>query len=210
MKKFLIAFCFLGFLQANAQVTLKPGVKAGLNLSKFTNSEATNKTDFYLGGFMAIKFAKIYTLQPELIYSRQGAVRNVYYYPLYTSYNPVFQSSRKEVKYSLDYLGLNVINKFTFGSGFQVVVGPAIDFKVSDNFSENNAEKPIGVDIALVGGLGYSYNNFTFEARVKQGMADIFGDNYNQTVDNNNNGNYDEVVLNQLFQFGVSYTFDVK
>lgn len=206
MKKIILTLCFLGFLQANAQVTLKPGVKAGLNLSKFTNSEATNKADFYIGGLMAIKFAKIYTLQPELIYSRQGATRQ----EEYISYNPFFSISKKEVKYSLDYLGLNVINKFTFGSGFQVVVGPAIDFKVSDNFSENNTEKPIGVDVALVGGLGYSYNNFTFEARVKQGMMDIFGDNYNQTVDNNNNGNYDEVVLNQLFQFGVSYTFDVK
>ena len=114
-----------------------------------------------------------------------------------------------QVKYSLDYLALGIINKFTFGKGFQVVVGPSIDFKIDDNFSENYARNPIGFDLALVAGLGYSFNNLTVEARLKQGLVDIFG-NYDQSNDTNGNGNYDEIVLNQLFQFGVAYTFNFK
>ncbi len=206
--KFLIALFFLGFTIANAQVTLKPGVKAGLNISRFTNTEGSNKSDFYIGGLLAIKLAKFYTLQPELVYSRQGA--NVKTYSDFTNPDPIVYGSKTE-KYSLNYLSLGVINKFTFGPGFQVVVGPSIDFKVGDNFEGYASDDLIGLDLAFIAGLGFEFKNgITVEARFKQGMADIFGNNYNEYNDSNNNGNYDEVILNQLFQLGVSYSFDLK
>ena len=204
----LTLLCFFGFTQVNAQVSIKPGFKAGLNISRFTNTEGSNKKDFYLGGLLAIKFAKLYTLQPELVYSRQGA--NVKTYNDFTNPDPIVYGSKTE-KYSLDYLSLAVINKFTFGPGFQVVVGPSIDFKVGDNFKGYTSDDLIGLDLAFIAGIGFEFRNgITVEARFKQGMADIFGNNYNEYNDSNNNGNYDEIVLNQLFQLGVSYSFDLK
>ena len=210
MKKYFVIAILVFMGTTNAQVTYKPGIKAGLNLSRFTNTDATTKTDFYIGGLFAIKFTKRYTLQPELIYSRQGANMKLDLSSLnpIDPNDPIFIQTSK-VKYSLDYLALGIINKFTFGKGFQVVVGPSIDFKIDDNFSENYARNPIGFDLALVAGLGYSFNNLTVEARLKQGLVDIFG-NYDQSNDTNGNGNYDEIVLNQLFQFGVAYTFNFK
>lgn len=207
MKKILFfsALNLFFFSTINAQVTIKPGVKAGLNLSKLTNTDSDFRPDFYVGGLAEIKFTTFYALQPELVYSRQGAT--VTYDP---GVNPIAASSF-EKKYSLDYLSLGVINKFTFAERFQAVVGPTIDIQIADNFESYESDELIGLDLGLVLGLGYSLpNGLTFEARFKQGMIDIFGDNYNDYDDENGNGNYDELILNQVLQFGVSYTFGNK
>lgn len=206
-KIFFSSLFFFCLMTVTAQSTFKPGVKAGVNFATFTNSDADTKTDFYLGGLFAMKFSKVYTLQPELVYSRQGAIRTQ---DNTLVVNPTIADGT-ELKYSLDYLSLGVINKFTFGKGVHFVVGPTIDFKVADNFNEKGVSEPIGLDLALIGGLGYDFpNGFSIDARFKQGMADIFGNNYNNTSDPEGNGNIDDIVLNQLFQVGVSYTFDIK
>lgn len=213
-KLLLIALCLTVF-QVEAQSKLKPGIRAGANFSRLTNSEE-GKTDFYLGGLLEIKFAKIYTLQPELIYTRQGGTvsynfNQSFYDPIYDPINDPAIKNKTSVKHDLDYLSLGIINKFTFGKGFQVVVGPTIDFQVAGEKPYFISDDLIGFDIALSGGIGYAFSNgLTLEARFKQGMVDIYGDNYNQTNDSNNNGNYDEVKLNQLFQIGASYSFDLK
>lgn len=208
MKKYIALIAF-GMLASGAfaQISVKPGIKAGLNFASFTNADASAKTDFYLGGLLAIKLAKIYTLQPEVVYSRQGGVVTQYY----DIYDPLYSGpSKRNVKYELNYLSLGIINKFTFKHGFQAVVGPSLDFKVGDNFRKNYTEEPVGFDLGLIGGIGYSLpNGLTFEARIKQGMVDIFGYNYDN-YDEDENGNYDDVILNQVFQLGVSYTFDIK
>lgn len=74
MKKVIMAtLCCIGFATSQAQVTVKPGVRAGLNISSLTNYNADSRADFYVGGQVGIQFTKFYTLQPELTYSRQGA-----------------------------------------------------------------------------------------------------------------------------------------
>lgn len=212
MKKLIIAlFMVMGIAQSlKAQVTLKPGIRAGVNFSKLTNYDTDFKTGFYVGGELAIKFNTLYTLQPELVYSRQGGNSGGQY--IYNIDDMLFYSDNKII-YTIDYVSLSAINKFHFGTGFHLLVGPSLDFKVNDNFENNfySDGEPIGFDFSLVGGFGYSLpNGLSFEARFKQGMVDIYGNNYNMNVDQNNNGNYDEVVLNQSFQLGISYTFDVK
>ncbi|MBL7885273.1 MAG: PorT family protein [Flavobacterium sp.] len=205
-----IVLCFTVF-QVEAQSKLKPGIRAGANFSRLTNSEE-GETDFYIGGLLEIKLAKIYTFQPELVYSRQGGTVNykIGQSLLIDPNDPAF-NLKTNVKHNLDYLSLGIINKFTFGKGFQVMVGPTIDFKVAGDKPVFLSDDLVGFDIALSGGIGYAFSNgLTLEARFKQGMVDIYGDNNSQTNDTNNNGNYDEVKLNQLFQIGASYSFDLK
>ena len=187
MKKFsfiITLFIVAFFSNVNAQVTIKPGVKGGLNFSNITNSDLDTKTGFYVGGLVAFKFAERYTLQPEVVYSRQGA---------------------EDIE--LDFISLGIINKFDIVEGFHAVVGPTLDFKVGDNLTYN--DDLIGFDFGLTGGLGYSMpNGLTFEARFKQGFVDIFGGEYSE--DSDGNVDVDQIYLNQLFQLGISYTFDVK
>ena len=210
MKKAIVASLFLcfGILQMNAQVTVKPGVKAGLNVSSLTNSNADSRADFYAGGFVDIKLARFYTLSPELIYSRQGATVNSFFDNT-GGFDPVigpaFRSRSFDVE--LQYISLGVMNKFRIVEGFHAMVGPSFDFKVGDNLDDDDL---IGFDLGILGGLGYTFPmGLTVEARFKQGLADIFGDNYNYYYDDNDNynDNLDHIKLNQVLQFGVSYTF---
>lgn len=208
MKKVIFAtLCCLGFATSQAQVTVKPGVRAGLNVSSLTNLDADSRADFYVGGQVGIQFTKFYTLQPELTYSRQGASVNNYFYD--DPFDPDFSSNRsRSSDIELQYISLAVANKFKIIDGFHALVGPSLDFKVGDNLEYSH--DLIGFDLAIFGGLGYTFpNGFTVEARFKQGLVDIFGDNYDYDYDDDEyyNDYVDNVKLNQVFQIGASYTF---
>ena len=47
-----------------------------------------------------------------------------------------------------------------------------------------------------------------FRANQKQGLIDIYG--YNGYDYDNNGYYYNDVILNQVFQLGISYTFKTK
>lgn len=199
MKKItLIAFVlFVGLLKSQAQVKVSPGLRGGLNISTLTNiDDNRSKTDFYIGGLVDIKFNRYFSLQPEITYSRQGDEGRYFENGRYYS-----------EKYELNYLTLGAVAKYHFGGkGFHVLAGPSLDIKVGDNYINSNPE---GFDLAIVGGVGYTLpNGLTFEARIKQGMIDIYG--YDGLDNNNDDYYYNDVILNQVFQIGISYTFKVK
>ena len=201
MKKItLIAFIlFIGLVQSQAQVTVSPGIKGGFNISNFTNFDSDSKTDFYAGGFIAVKFNKFFTLQPELTYSRQGAEIREY---------EINGNGSRTVNYNLNYLSLDAVAKFHFGGrGFHILAGPSLDIKTDDNFPDYEYD-PIGADFSLIAGLGYTLpNGLTFEARLKQGLIDIYG---YEGLDDDNVNYGDDLILNQVFQIGISYTFNVR
>jgi hypothetical protein len=201
MKKLtVIAFIlFIGIITSNAQVRVSPGIRGGLNVSTLTNiDDNKSKTDFYIGGLVNIKFNKYFSLQPEITYSRQGDQGREY---LGNGFN------YRYVNYELNYLTLGAVAKFNIGGkGFHILGGPSVDLKISDNYINSNPED---FDLAFVGGVGYTLpNGLTFEARIKQGLIDIYG--YDGINNGNNDYYYNDVILNQVFQIGISYTFKVK
>lgn len=196
MRKFaVIAFVLFIGIQANAQVRVSPGLRGGLNVSTLTNiDDNSSKTDFYVGGLVDIKFNKFFTLQPEITYSRQGDEGRYFENGRYYS-----------EKYELNYITFGAVAKFNFnGGGFHVLAGPSLDVKVGDNYINSNPED---YDLAIVGGVGYTLpNGLTFEARIKQGLVDIYGYDYYD-----NDGYYtNDAILNQVFQIGISYKFKTK
>lgn len=200
MKKLtlLALVLFIGVAKLQAQVTVSPGLKGGINISDLENFESgKQKTDFYAGGFIAIKFNQTLTLQPELIYSRQGAeVRN---------YDPETNIPRR-ADYNINYLAMGAVAKYHFnGKGFHILGGLSVDIKTDDNFPKYEYSTA-GVDLSVIGGLGYSLpNGITFEARLKQGLVDIYG---YEGLDYNYDSN--EIILNRVIQLGISYTFKLK
>jgi hypothetical protein len=199
MKKLIvIAFVLcIGLVKSQAQVKVSPGLRGGLNISTLTNiDDNRSKTDFYIGGLVDIKFNRYFSLQPEITYSRQGDEGRYFENGRYYS-----------EKYELNYLTLGAVAKYHFGGkGFHVLAGPSLDIKVGDNYINSNPE---GFDLAIVGGVGYTLpNGLTFEARIKQGLIDIYG--YDGLNYNNDDYYYNDVILNQVFQIGISYTFKVK
>lgn len=199
MKKItLIAFVlFIGIQSSQAQVKVNPGLRGGLNISTLTNIDDNNfKTDFYVGGLVDIKFNKYFSLQPEITYSRQGDEGREYF----------DNGSYRNVNYELNYITFGAVAKFNFnGGGFHVLAGPSLDVKVGDNYINTNPEN---YDLAFVGGVGYTLpNGLTFEARIKQGLVDIYG---YKGFDYDDDYYYNDVILNQVFQIGISYTFKTK
>ncbi|MDR7369728.1 porin family protein [Flavobacterium aquidurense] len=200
-KLTLIAFVlFIGLATTQAQVSVSPGIRGGLNLTSLTNIDNNSmKSDYYVGGLVEIKFNKFFTLQPEITYSRQGANGREYF-----NQSNTFQ----DTKYELNYVTFGAVGKFYFhGSGFHVLAGPSLDIKTDDNFGQFGYD-PIGTDLAFVGGLGYTLPiGLTFEARFKQGLIDIYG---YDGLDSGDYNYYNDIILNQVLQFGISYTFKVK
>lgn len=189
MKKSLLTFALLVISAiAFSQVTIKPGVRAGANIANITNTDLDNKTDFYLGTFVEIKFASFYALQPELNYTRQGGESK------FSEFDDL----------EIQYVSFSIANKFSpFNEmGLHFIVGPAINIKVGDNFDEFSDELE-SFDIIIFGGLGYDFPfGLTLEARYNIGLVDIFGSNVNNEV------SFDEILLNKVIQLGAAYKFD--
>lgn len=195
-KSFFIAvLCFLVFVESHAQVSFSPGLRAGANFSKLTQTESSFKTDFYIGAIGALRLGRIYTLQPEITYTNQGA-NDVW---LYDNNFYFDNSSPRSRTVSLSYVSVALINKLSLADNINFHLGPVFDIEAGKNYYSE-----IPIDIAFTAGLGYSITeNLTIEGRIKKGIVDVL-DSYYQYSNSPNIGSYN---TNFLFQLGLSYTF---
>ncbi|GGC29136.1 hypothetical protein GCM10011386_21460 [Parapedobacter defluvii] len=183
-----------------AQKRVSPGIRAGVNVATLSNINADFKTDFYAGGILSLNLGQRYTLQPELIYTRQGANHVVF-----VDEEETGQPSREE-NVTIQYLSLGVINKFYFVEGFHGLVGPSLDMKIGKNFPRIDFDDDDygGVDLGIALGLGYTLPfGLTVEGRFKTGLLDAFNNDYFLGIFDDP----DKVSLNRVFQIGVSYSF---
>lgn len=196
MKKLIITFLSIYCFPTQAQSTFAPGVKAGVNISHLSSEAGffddgsdsyrnfSSLTSFYAGGFFDMNLTKIYTLSPELLYSSQGSEYD---------FSPNGNSTSGTIKVS--YLSLNITNKFWITPNFYPYAGTSFDFVVDKNFKVDIDSE---IDLGLFIGAGFKFNkNFGMEARFKKGLIPVL---------DYSDGNHNNVV----FQFGATYTFDVK
>ena len=186
MKKIILTiFISALYITAQSQVTFKPGVRLGLNITKITNYDDGNRIGINAGIFGELKLGSKYALQPELNYSQQGS-ENI----------------------DLKYIHIAVINKFYIlneDTPLYVAIGPSIGFRTNDHTETYNGTYTRGSDsilfegdISLVGGIGYDFPfGLGIEARYMQGLIDVgdFG------INNKNR-------LNSVIQIGAIYKFD--
>lgn len=192
MKKYIALVIFACFfaVQANAQMKVKPGIRAGVNFSRFSDTDFDLRPDFYAGGFVAMKLTRFYTLQPEITYSRQGAKANF----------SAADGLPSDLK--VGYVSFGVMNKITFNDEFSLLLGPTLDFETESNIRTNS-----DVDLAIMGGFGYTLPfGLTLEARAKFGVVDVLeSDTFNGT-----DTYVDDWNTNITLQVGISYSFDAK
>ncbi|RXM43317.1 outer membrane beta-barrel protein [Flavobacterium sp. YO64] len=197
-----VLLLFFAVINIQAQASFKPGLRAGLSLSTISEMHADYRPDFYIGGFGEINLTKRYSLQPEINYIRQGSnnVARNFIDPNTQTEKIVYQDLQ------MSYLSIAVINKFTFGQGFQIQFGPALDVLLNDNLAFRKTYN----DLSFVTGLAYKMpSGLAFEFRFKKGLLDVLDSDYYY---NNSNSHYlfGDYNTNVNFQIGVSYSFNVK
>jgi len=217
MKKIFLAFAAIFSVLASAQVTFRPVIRLGANFSHFTSgdyrtiqlnnqvitarNEFDSRTDFYFGVAGALKLSKVYTLQPELDYSRQGGKlipapsQSGFYdnngYPVNLS-NSSYYTYVPNNDFKVSYFGVQLINKFNVKK-FNIHLGPGVDFRTDSNFNLKS-----DIDLTFIGGMGFEIiENLGVEARIKKGILSVAYIN----------GDY---PTNVVFSLGATYKLDFK
>src|SRR5579863_3762374 len=170
MKKvILVIFSAVSVAVTSAQVQF--GVKAGYNLANFTTSgdasgmSAKSKSDFSAGLLASLPLFSSCYLQPEVMYSGQGASGS---------------DLGTDVKLDYSYLNVPVLFKYQHSTGLFAETGPQIGFLLSASFKEagqSSDEKASSqsVDFSWAFGLGYKLKNMPLgiDARYNLGLTNV-------------------------------------
>ncbi len=185
MKKLLLvsAFAIFGLSNSIKAQNVDFGLKTGLNISNFTGGDAdrNNLFGFQIGGFAEFELSDNFSLQPELLYSRQGSEVN------------------NSVKIKVDYLAIPLMAKYYLSEKLSLEAGPQFSFLVNDKAEFTDSSVPdaetdaSSFDFGLNIGLGFdiSSNLFT-QARYNYGITTV--------VENPD-------IKNSVFQISLGYKF---
>ena len=184
MKKiaFLIIIAVCGFSQVRAQ---NFGVKAGYNYSTLSGETSSISTieglsGFYIGGLVELPISNVLSIQPELIFSRQGVdlrqgLKNL-----------SIRTDTSEIR--LDYLNIPVMAKVNLGpifleGGVQfgfLVNKPKVDSYIANVYLRNLLDKDSynSFDFGVGAGLGVKLNqHFFVETRYTYSLTNVFDPN---------------------------------
>lgn len=172
------------FAQTNANI----GLKGGINIASTTNSEGDqsgSKVGLNAGLLAHIHITPEWALQPEIVYSSQGAKYTI---------------SNGEHQLNLNYINIPLQLQYNFDNGFRLQTGPQVGFLVGVNDKLNGNETGNftsddfkTTDFSWTFGLGYlTYSGFGLDGRYNLGLSNI-----------NDFGT--AKVKNSVFQLGVFY-----
>ncbi|MDI1256750.1 MAG: porin family protein [Flavobacterium sp.] len=179
MKKaiLLTMFLTLGSLSINAQ-GFHFGVKGGANFSNVkADFNSDNITNFHVGAFVELNLTPSFSVQPELLYSSQGAK----------------VESSDDIK--LDYINIPVMARFyVLPKIVSIDAGPQFGFLVNDNYSNIGTDfKAKNFDFAVAGGVTVNLIQGLFvSGRYVVGLTDT-----SENAD----------IKNTTAQFSVGYKF---
>ncbi len=161
MKKTILIGLFFFALSTNVQAQLvKFGIKAGLNYANLegTNIQTDAITSYHAGIIAEVKLTDGFSVQPELLYSTQGAT---------------YKNAGIELKNELGYLSIPVLAKIHLNKTISLDLGPQASFLLSERkaFNVNNVET---FEFAAVGGLGINLTkNFFIQGRYVLGLTEV-------------------------------------
>ncbi len=176
MKKvIIIPFVLLlgGFVSAQ---TFQFGPKAGVNISNFTSGNYQNNTlvGFHLGGFLSFALGKSFAIQPEVLFSTQGAKIDDVNSPV------------KEFK--TNYLNIPVLAQIRMPGGLYLETGPQAGLLLTAKTDDQSVKDLYkSLDWSWAFGLGFrSKIGLGLGARYNLGLTKI-GDDVNSFEPNAKN-----------------------
>ncbi len=161
MKKLiLVAVLFVATSATMQAQFIKFGVKAGVNFANLNGTDVQTDaiTSYHAGLVAEIKLLDRFSIQPELLYSTQGAT---------------YKNALGEFKDELGYLSIPVMAKIYLSDSFSLEVGPQASFLLSqkNDFDVKDAKT---FDFALAAGLGFKITkNIFVQGRYGLGLTEI-------------------------------------
>lgn len=189
MKKILLSLILLATtFSLSAQMYY--GAKAGVNMSSIGGDfDGSNKTSIYLGAFAEFGLYGKWTLQPELVYSRQGGTK---------------VQGLWDVTYRINYLNVPVMFKHYITDAWSFEFGPQIGIRLNAQYcidesgtkaKEVVSKEVTSFDIGACFGTSYEFmNQIGINFRYNQGLTNMCNDD-------------DYSWRNSVMQLGVFYKF---
>lgn len=164
-----------------------------MNISNISNFEdSSSRPAFHIGAVAEIFINEKFSVQPELLYSAQGARYD--YTETEIDYNSYYSKTKTETL-KLDYITIPIIAKYYIVKGLNVQAGPQFAFNVTaKNHIEDIKENVKSFDFGLGLGAGYELSNgMFFDTRYNIGLSKV-----NKEGDASRNG---------VLQLSVGYKF---
>lgn len=166
MKKIILAITFILASSASIQAQLlKIGVKAGVNFANQTgdanfdgiNFSKEGITSYHAGLVAEIKLLDRFAVQPELLYSTQGAT---------------YKNAGEEFKNELGYISIPVMAKIYLTDSFSLEVGPQASFLLSEK-NDFDVEDAKTFEFGVNAGLGFKITkNLFIQGRYGLGLTE--------------------------------------
>lgn len=183
MKKFTLSLLAIFAMSTTAFAQtpdIKIGAKAGLNISNISGADnVKSKTGFHVGALAEIFINEQFAVQPEVLYSSQGAKGK-------GSNGP---------KINLDYINVPIMAKYYVMDGLSVQAGPQIGFNVKAEEGSFDVKDEVNtVDFGLNFGAGYELPMGIFvDARYNLGLTKVYKEG--------------KSLKNGVFQISLGYKF---
>ncbi|GAA4114914.1 porin family protein [Aquimarina addita] len=151
MKKLiLVAIALIGFTTTSHAQSFKFGFKGGLNFATINGDgiDADSRTGYHLGAVGQIGVGPLFAIQPEILYSAQGAK-----------------------DFDIDYLNVPILVKLKFAKFLSVEAGPQFGFVVNDDIKSGG--EPESFDMSAAIGAGVEFSKFFAQLRYNIGLTDV-------------------------------------
>jgi hypothetical protein len=167
MKFYLIGLMAAILLTGTATAQhVNIGMKGGLNIYNVhqNNSNYDYKPGFHAGLLGHIHISKHFGMQPEIVYSAQGAQYN---------------HDNSNTKLNLDYINVPLLFQYMFGDGFRLQAGPQAGFLINAKSKTNNTSADFkndmeSIDFGISMGASYVHpSGWGIDGRYNLGLTDI-------------------------------------
>lgn len=207
MKKLFLftAAILMAVTVVNAQ-EIKIGAKGGVNFATFSGDNLGNvksRTGFHIGGLVEIPVAEKFSIQPEVLYTAQGAEYEEKGTELGVDYS-------YKITDKLDYIQVPVMAKYYVVDGLSLEVGPQVSFLTSSKSEyegtlggitvsgSNDKDDISSIDFSVGAGASYQLPmGLFFTARYNFGLGNV-----NDGSDAN-----DRKIHNRVVQLSAGYSF---
>lgn len=181
MKKLLLIFAAIFAFGSAAQAQgirsgnslagrVKVGPKAGVNIATLSADDTKSLVGFHVGIFAEFMVTERLALQPEVVYSAQGAV-----------------ADEGDGEWKLGYINVPFIAKYDVYKGLNIEAGPQMGFLVNAQDQEGTDIKDSfeSTDFGLNLGVSYSFPiGVMLSGRYTFGLTDVIKDNTTSSVKN--------------------------